>query len=239
MCDNIEDFKVKEAPSTAYYIPNFISRDEEKYLIDQVNSAPKPKWKQLSNRRLQNWGGQPHPKGMIAEKLPKWLEVYTRKVADLGVFGDLVPNHVLVNEYQSGQGIMPHEDGPLFHPVVTTISLGSHTLLDFYQHRRDSTQEATAHQSTQDGDSSSEKPVQHHVLSLLLQPRSLLVLKDDMYTSYLHGITETTSDLITDKVVNIDRMDHSIGDTLDRSCRISLTIRYVPKTLKMNLFGKR
>ena len=37
----------------------------------QVNSAPKPKWKQLSNRRLQNWGGQPHPKGMIAEKLPK------------------------------------------------------------------------------------------------------------------------------------------------------------------------
>jgi len=27
----------------------------------------------------------------------------------------------------------PHEDGPLYHPVVTTISLGSHTLLDFYK----------------------------------------------------------------------------------------------------------
>jgi hypothetical protein len=28
----------------------------------------------------------------------------------------------------------PHEDGPLFHPVVSTISLGSHTVLDFYDH---------------------------------------------------------------------------------------------------------
>lgn len=26
-----------------------------------------------------------------------------------------------------------HSDGPLFYPVVTTISCGSHTLLDFYR----------------------------------------------------------------------------------------------------------
>ena len=26
----------------------------------------------------------------------------------------------------------PHEDGPLFYPVVSTINLGSHTFLDFY-----------------------------------------------------------------------------------------------------------
>lgn len=30
----------------------------------------------------------------------------------------------------------PHEDGPLFHPVVSTINLGSHTVLDFYTHIR-------------------------------------------------------------------------------------------------------
>ena len=28
--------------------------------------------------------------------------------------------------------IKPHQDGPLYHPVVSTISLGSHSLLDFY-----------------------------------------------------------------------------------------------------------
>lgn len=36
-----------------------------------MNNAPLPKWTQLTNRRLQNWGGIPHPKGMIAEEIPK------------------------------------------------------------------------------------------------------------------------------------------------------------------------
>ena len=37
---------------------------------------------------------------------PQWLEIYAKKIAELGVFEDRVPNHVLVNEYQPGQGIM-------------------------------------------------------------------------------------------------------------------------------------
>ncbi|XP_038079388.1 alpha-ketoglutarate-dependent dioxygenase alkB homolog 6-like [Patiria miniata] len=235
----LEHYKVEKVPATAYYIPDFISKDEETYLTEQVYAAPKPKWKQLSNRRLQNWGGLPHPKGMIAEKLPKWLEVYSQKIAELRIFGDLVPNHVLVNEYQPGQGIMPHEDGPLFHPVVTTISLGSHTFLDFYQHRRDASEAGDAiTQSAQDHDMPSEASVQQPVFSLLLQPRSLLILKDDMYTSCLHGIAERTDDVVTEKVANLDRTGRALGDGLERSCRISLTIRYVPKTLKMKLFGK-
>ncbi|KAG8143648.1 hypothetical protein E2320_000842, partial [Naja naja] len=76
--------------------------------------------------------GLPHPKGMVAEKLPPWLQCYVDRVSSLGVFGGKAANHVLVNEYQPGQGIMPHEDGPLYYPTVTTINLGSHTLLDFY-----------------------------------------------------------------------------------------------------------
>jgi len=38
--------------------------------MKHVNSVPQPKWTQLSHRRLQNWGGIPHPKGMIAEEIP-------------------------------------------------------------------------------------------------------------------------------------------------------------------------
>ncbi|KAF5889229.1 alpha-ketoglutarate-dependent dioxygenase alkB 6, partial [Clarias magur] len=121
------------APPTVYYIPEFISEAEEEYLLQQVYNAPKPKWTQLSGRRLQNWGGLPHPKGMIAEKLPDWLLRYTEKVSGLGAFAGKSANHVLVNEYRPEEGIMPHEDGPLYHPTVTTITLGSHTLLDFYR----------------------------------------------------------------------------------------------------------
>lgn len=98
---------VSEIPDTACYIPNFITEEEERQIIKCVNSVPQPKWTQLSHRRLQNWGGIPHPKGMIAEKIPDWLQRYIDKVAALNAFEKGVfPNHVLINEYLSGQGIM-------------------------------------------------------------------------------------------------------------------------------------
>lgn len=53
-----------------YYIPNCITEEEECKLIQNIYSAPKPKWTCLSNRKLQNWGGVPHPKGMIPEEIP-------------------------------------------------------------------------------------------------------------------------------------------------------------------------
>ena len=56
-------YRLTAVPATVYYIPNFLSKDQCTTLLDKVYSAPKPKWKTLSNRRLQNWGGLPHPKG--------------------------------------------------------------------------------------------------------------------------------------------------------------------------------
>jgi len=58
-------------PDTVIYLPNFISHDEEKEILNKVYAAPKPKWTQLRNRRLQNWGGIPHPNGMIPERIPE------------------------------------------------------------------------------------------------------------------------------------------------------------------------
>lgn len=62
----------------------------------------------------------------------QWLESVMGDVAEFFP-SDRAPNHVLVNEYNAGQGIMPHTDGPAFHPLIATLSLGSHTLLDFYK----------------------------------------------------------------------------------------------------------
>ena len=56
-------YLLTSVPGTVYYIPNFITKDEVLELLERVYNAPKPKWKNLSNRRLQNWGGLPHPKG--------------------------------------------------------------------------------------------------------------------------------------------------------------------------------
>ncbi|XP_025026925.1 alpha-ketoglutarate-dependent dioxygenase alkB homolog 6 isoform X3 [Python bivittatus] len=180
----VEPFRVAQSPPAAYYIPDFISEAEEQCLLQQIYSAPKPKWTQLSGRRLQNWGGLPHPKGMVPEKLPPWLQGYVDKVSSLGIFGGKLANHVLVNEYQPGEGIMPHEDGPLYFPTVTTINLGSHTLLDFYhpvtRGPQSGSQENPAPQTEEE----------RHVLSLLLMPRSLLVLQEDIMLACQEGGAE-------------------------------------------------
>ena len=39
-------------------------------------------------------------------------------------------NHVLVNEYHPGQGIMAHTDGPSYRPIVCTITTGSGQILN-------------------------------------------------------------------------------------------------------------
>ncbi|XP_030075354.1 putative RNA/DNA demethylase ALKBH6 [Microcaecilia unicolor] len=230
----LEAFYIGQMPPAVYYVPGFITSAEEDFLLQQVYKAPKPKWTQLSGRRLQNWGGLPHPRGMVAEKLPNWLQKYAERISSLGAFEGNVANHVLVNEYRPGEGIMPHEDGPLYFPTVTTISLGSHTLLDFYhpvsrgQHTAD--EQVTTCQMEQD----------RHFLSLLVEPRSLLVLSGDMYSCYLHGIRPATSDFIKENVANIASCDSHYGDTLARGTRVSLTIRYVPKVLRTTIaLGRR
>ena len=226
--EHLVPYKVLSAPDTAYYIPDFITEAEETSLLAQIARTPAPRWTQLANRRLQNWGGVPHPKGMIAEKMPDWLQEYVGRVNDQGVFGEkevgshakqTLANHVLLNEYNPGQGIMPHLDGPMFHPTISTISLGSHTVINFYR---------------EEGENYSLKFEDRHVTSLLIQPRSLLVLQGEMYHNFLHGIEEIHEDIIDDKICNLDSST-VIGSILPRKTRISLTIRHVPKTSKMIL----
>lgn len=68
---NLEDYKLTQLPfESVYYIPDFINKEEEQKLLEQVERAPKTKWVHLSNRSLQQYGGVPRPEGMIAEPMP-------------------------------------------------------------------------------------------------------------------------------------------------------------------------
>jgi len=64
---------------------------------------------QLSGRQLQNHGGSVHSKGLIPAPLPTWLEQLLAQLPQqlLQLFPqDQPPNHVLINSYQAGCGIM-------------------------------------------------------------------------------------------------------------------------------------
>ncbi|MCJ1389522.1 Set3 complex subunit with deacetylase activity, meiotic-specific repressor of sporulation proteins [Xylographa bjoerkii] len=183
---------IPSLPATAYYIPNFITFTEEEILLDKINSAPLPTWRHLSHRRLQTYPSPLTPQNtLLASPLPAWLSepVIPRLlslpiVADAesgNVFSDSphrAPNHVLINEYSPGQGIFPHEDGSAYHPVVATISLGSHIVLNIYAKKDNGSGEREAEPRWR----------------ILQEPRSLLITTGELYRDHLHGIAETEVD---------------------------------------------
>ncbi|KAF8974085.1 Alpha-ketoglutarate-dependent dioxygenase alkB 6 [Entomortierella lignicola] len=212
MAQSITKARIANAPASVYYLPDYITPAEEQVLIDKVLSAPKPKWVNLKNRRFQ----------------------------ESGVFDDLdtihqAPNHCLVNEYLAGQGIMPHKDGPAYLPTVATVSLSSHCVLEFYkvsEAKEGDTSEQVMLSSSIVDEKSSQKPE----FSLLVQPRSLLVLKEDVYNTYMHGIREATlDDLRESNILNLtEALPEGLNDNnalLERGTRISLTFRIVQKTI--------
>eukprot|EP00741_Cyanophora_paradoxa_P009670 tig00001576_g9368.t1 len=158
-----------------YIVPDFVADEQEQELIDQIYGAPALKWTQLLNRRLQNWGGLPHPRGMVPDRIPPWLSRYCELLHQRAIFPS-PPNHVLINEYKRGQGIMPHEDGPLYYPMVATLNVAGSLSLDFYP------------KAAPAGDPP--------VLSLYARRRSLYVFTGPAYLEHRHGIAEREADVV-------------------------------------------
>ncbi|KAJ8132793.1 hypothetical protein O1611_g830 [Lasiodiplodia mahajangana] len=183
--------RVPQLPSTAFYISEFITEDEERFILDKIAAAPKPRWKQLSRRRLQTWPSDLINNKLVDAPLPPWLEnpivarlrsLHLEDDADSQshIFSDSPhkrPNHVLINEYPPGIGIMPHKDGAAYHPVVCTVSLGASICLGIHEMREDGTVNKTP------------------AWRILQEPRSLLITTADLYTDYLHGIDDITEDI--------------------------------------------
>ncbi|KAH6766544.1 oxidoreductase [Perilla frutescens var. hirtella] len=185
---------------TVLYIPEYVSAAEEEQLLKNIYQAPLSKWKSLKNRRLQNWGGVVHEKGLLAQDLPSWLKKVTNRIYEESRLFPSAINHVLINEYLPGQGIMPHQDGPAYMPVVAILSLGSPVVMDFVPHTNlKSTVEASgdnskdiisgpSHMEMSSGENFSKD---HLPFSVVLMPRSLLIFKDIAYSDYLHGIKDS------------------------------------------------
>lgn len=220
----LESFRVGDIPDM-YYVPNFLSVEQQERLLDKIYGSNL--WQNLNRRRLQQWGGVPEAKGMIASPLPDWLAQISDLLLQQGYTTDRC-NHVLINEYQPGQGIMPHEDGPLYTPHFAIVSLKSALLLDFYPKKQQ-------HPDQDDDDTY----VRTRVCSLWLEPGSVVIISNAAYTHYLHGIEERTCDVLDDNVINL-RDDNIRSSHHDRQLRVSLTIRHVKKTISgTKLFGTR
>ncbi|KAF6838037.1 Alpha-ketoglutarate-dependent dioxygenase alkB-like protein 6 [Colletotrichum plurivorum] len=232
----LDDVRVTRLPASAFYIPDFISEEEEQAILQKIADAPKPRWKQLTHRRLQTWPSDLVQNKLIDAPLPQWLQepVISRilslpRTADSdssNLFADSPhqrPNHVLINEYPPG-------DGAAYHPVVCTVSLGASLCLNLYR-------------SKEDGALDPEP-----AWRILQEPRSLLITTDNLYTDYLHGIADIDEDieLSRESIMNWDLLRSSDAFATGRNVRAtrtSLTYRDVMQVSKLGakfgLFGKR
>lgn len=194
--DPLEHYKIKSLPPNAYYIPSFLTPSESTTLLSQISKHP---WTTLTHRRLQPHPAPLTPSGhlLTTKSLPEFLvsPVVDRILSlsfgssenDGGIKGGIFtnsphtrPNHVLINEYPPGTGISPHEDGGAYFPVVCTVSLGAHIILEVTPKRKDT------------GDDNG--PPKDAVYKIFQEPNSLLITTDGMYTDHLHGISSVKVD---------------------------------------------
>lgn len=260
---SLDACRIAGLPPDFYYIPNFISAEEEASILQKVhinqqsthlfqlpfnttiNPTPSPKptlltphpqisphrWTPLTHRRLQ---AHPSPltssNTLLASPLPAYLvHPIILRFNDLGIFTatpHAQPNHVLVNEYRPGEGIMPHEDGGAYADVVATVSLGGGCCLDVLPKGSCAEEE-------------SRVEGKYVVPTRIFQEaRSLLITTGDAYRDLMHGIAaiEVDENLNSDTVANWgllgDRCREGIegeGGKSVRATRISLTYRDVVK----------
>ncbi|KAL4419683.1 hypothetical protein ABPG75_006781 [Micractinium tetrahymenae] len=242
---DLERFRVGALPSL-YYIPEAIGAEEEQRLLREIH-ASKQAWKVVSGRRLQNLGGIVHKKGLVAAPLPSWLQpLLARLAGETGIWGGepgapLLPNHVLINAYQPGEGIMPHTDGPLYHPAVAILSLGNPAVVRFARKRTEDAATAAAEEAATAAVPAEGAPPHHQlagqlVASVACMPRSLLIFRDEAYSGCLHGILEAQVESIDGSVVNAAAAGLVVGQGLLRSSeRISLTVRRVLHTYSLGI----
>lgn len=89
----------------------------------------------------------------------------------------------------------PHEDGGAFRPLVATLSLGSHTVLDLH-HYVSPTAPSPPMIASEEGDPGGRVIAAVPLGHVLLMPRSLFILTGTLYTDHLHGIVGRDGDTV-------------------------------------------
>lgn len=164
-----------EWPDGLSYLENYIPVDDAVRFVQEIDAAP---WRTDLKRRVQHYGYRYDYKARQARRedylgpLPDLFQQLAERLTFEGHF-QAVPDQVIVNEYQPGQGISAHIDcQPCFGETIASLSLLSTCVMRF----------------------SSQRSSRH--IDLLLQPDSLLVLAGQARHEWTHAIPARKTDLV-------------------------------------------
>ncbi|OLQ11640.1 Alpha-ketoglutarate-dependent dioxygenase alkB-like 6 [Symbiodinium microadriaticum] len=214
-----------------HYVRNFLEPKQVEEFVRIIDKTCD--WERMRTRDTQEFGssGQcPCGRSLMRAALPAWQSTLVDALGTLGVFHPVLfpANSVRLNAYKPGQGILPHLDGPVYFPRAAIISLGSHCIFDFYPRFEEEHPRGFTWDRDKEVPSSPELPAgTRPQLSLLLEPGSLLVFSGDAFVRHRHGIKAVEEDEISKEVKNAKDIGLSVGDSLRRGRRVSLTIRHL------------
>ena len=152
-------------------------------LLRSINDQP---WLNDLRRQVQHYGWKYDyasrfvTADMRIGPLPDFIRDVAAKLCQRGWFHRM-PDQVIVNEYNPGQGIAPHVDRECFGPAVATLSLGDAWPMQFRAPDSDSSHAGQPEAAT-------EK------IEIVLDIGSILVLRDDARHRWTHGIAPRQSD---------------------------------------------
>jgi alkylated DNA repair protein alkB family protein 6 len=180
---------------------NWISHEEAAVFMQEIYKNP---WKTLNGRRVQQFSSLLTPQ---SSPIPQFLETLAEKVSlqveeVLEKYKGKVLNHVLVNEYKPGEGILAHTDGLKYEAVVATISLAGSCILKF-----------TPRNPSDDA------------FQVWIPQNSLYIHHDSCYLDYLHAVEASPSDTLTNSVHLVP--PNLLGKEIQRTLRVSVTFRIV------------
>jgi alkylated DNA repair protein alkB family protein 6 len=224
----LEQHRIGELPQV-YYVPNWIEKDQEAEFM-AIADGDMSSWEDMRTRSSQEWGAGDRcgcGRGLMRMPLPTSQQRLADALHQLGAFdGALYPmNSVRINGYRPGQGIHPHCDGPVYYPAVGILSLGSPCIFSFYP--RTGTEDCMTWDPDHDVPGGHLRGLEP-AMSLVLEPRSLLVFTHDAFWHHRHGIEGCTTEEVTSKIDNLNALENfKEGDVIRRGRRVSLTMRHL------------
>jgi alkylated DNA repair protein alkB family protein 6 len=225
---------IRTVIDSVFYMPNFLPSNNQRGILTWLTSLPEHLQHTNSAIRLSEreeslqhngkWTRLKHARRKVALfdgtlcPFPPILQRIASLLVEVGAFpSSHPPNHVLVNEYQPGEGIMPHTDGPAYASRTATISLGGSDVIFKLWPRNQNISDALI-----DNSLSSPQSEKSHILPslevILHGNGSLVLFINDAYLNYCHEISEGILEEFT-----------SGGTLVKRGHRFSLTFRHKKK----------
>jgi alkylated DNA repair dioxygenase AlkB len=165
--------KIKKPISGLTIIPKFITKNEEKTLIKEIENN---EWNNDLKRLTQQYGYKYNYKtrnitndDYIAE-LPNWTDLIIDKIMNTNLITNK-PDQIIINRYLPKEGISAHVDSKLiFKNQIYSVSLGSGTTIKFKNEEKT------------------------HII--YLPKRTLLIMEDDARYKYTHEIEKNINDTV-------------------------------------------